>query len=280
MTRGYLTFVQDNNKTDYLNLAYLQALSLKVTNDINQYAVVVDESTKARITDQHKRVFDYIIPIPGNDEAKDYQWKMHNEWKALAASPFDETVKVEADMLFTASVDHWWDILNVKDVCFTNCIVDYSQQISRTREYRRVFDINQLPDIYAGFYYFKKSKTAEEMFLYAEMIFKNWAYVKNYMLKNCEQEPASTDLVFAIAAKILGVENCTLPGQVPSFVHMKNAVQGWTENTPWTEVVYTEFDNSKLTVGFQRQRLPFHYQLKSFAKPDTIKHYEQLYFKT
>ena len=280
MTRGYLTFAQNNSKTDYLNLAYLQALSLKVTNKINQYAVVVDESTKALITDRHKRVFDYIIPLPDKDEAKDHHWKMHNEWKALAASPFDETIKVESDMLFTASVDHWWDILNVKDVCFTNCIVDYNQQVSRTREYRRVFDINRLPDIYAGFYYFKKSKTAEELFLYAETIFKNWTYIKNYMLKNGEQEPASTDLVFAIAAKVLGVENCTLPGSVPAFVHMKNAVQGWNENTPWTEMLYTEFDGSKLTVGFQRQRLPFHYQLKSFAKQDTINHYEQLYFKT
>lgn len=278
MTRGYLTFVQNNGKTDYLNLAYLQALSLKVTNKINRYAVVVDKMTELMVTDKHRKVFDYIIPIPGEDEAVNYQWKMHNEWKALKATPFDETIKVEADMLFTASVDHWWDILSVKDVCFTNRIVDYTEQVARTREYRRLFDINQLPDIYAGFYYFKKSKTAEELFSHAEVIFKNWTYIKNYMLKNGEQEPASTDVVFAIAAKILGVENCTLPGTVPTFVHMKNAVQGWTESTPWTEMIYSEFDGTNLTVGFQRQRLPFHYHLKNFAKEETIKHYESLYF--
>lgn len=280
MTRGYLTFVQNNSKTDYLNLAYLQALSLKVTNKINQYAVVVDKSTEALITDKHRKVFDYVIPLPGEDEARDYQWKMHNEWKALITSPFDETIKVEADMIFTSNIDHWWDTMKVKDICFTGHIIDYTERVSRTREYRRVFDINQLPDIYAGFYYFKKSETARELFSYAETIFKNWTYVKNYMLKSGEQEPASTDLVFSIAAKMLGTENCTLPGTVPTFVHMKNAVQGWSESTPWSEMVYTEFDGSNLTVGFHRQRVPFHYHLKSFARPEVIKNYESLYYHT
>lgn len=278
MSRGFLTFVQNNNKTDYLNIAYLQALSLKVTSRINRYAVVVDAHTQSLITDRHRRVFDYIIPVPGNDDAAGQQWKMNNEWKALIASPFDQTIKVEADLLFTSSVDHWWDILGAQDVCFTNHVVDYTEKRSKARNYRKVFDDNQLPDIYAGLYYFEKSDTAIELFEYAENIFKHWIYVKNYLLKNAADEPASTDLVFAMAAKLLGVERCTLPGPVPTFVHMKNAIQGWSTDVPWTELVHCEFDNSNVTVGFQRQRLPFHYHLKSFAKPDTIRHYEQLYF--
>lgn len=279
MSRGYLTFVQNNDKTDYLKLAYLQALSLKITNRINAYAVVVDRHTENLIEHKHRRVFDHIIPIPGDDEAKNQQWKMHNEWKALIASPFDETIKIESDMLFTANIDHWWDILKLKDVCFTNLVTDYTGKVSTTRNYRQVFDINQLPDIYAGFYYFKKSSMAEELFSYAEAIFKNWIYVKNYLLKNAEREPASTDLVFALAAKMLDTKNCTLPGEVPCFVHMKNAVQGWDETIPWNEMVYTEFDEARVTVGFHRQRLPFHYHLKHFVKPETIQYYEQLYFE-
>jgi hypothetical protein len=279
MTRGFLTFVQNNGKTDYLNLAYLQALSLKLTNSNNKYAVVVDDATKALITDRHKKVFDYIIPIPGDDEARTHQWKMHNEWKALIASPFDETIKLEADILFTRSIDHWWNILSIKDICFTNYVVDYKEQVSKTRFYRKVFDTNKLPDIYAGLYYFKKTPVSKELFGYAEDIFKNWAYVKNYLLKDAEHEPASTDLVFALAARMLGTDNCTLPGPVPTFVHMKSAVQGWPEHRPWTEMVYHEIDQTNLTVGFQRQRLPFHYHLKGFAKPGIIIHYERLYFK-
>lgn len=278
MSRGFLTFVQNNSKTDYLNIAYLQALSLKVTSRNNQYAIVVDAHTQRLITDRHRRVFDHIIPVPGNDDAADQQWKMNNEWKALMASPFDQTIKVEADLLFTSSVDHWWDILGAQDVCFTNHVVDYTEKRSEARDYRKVFDNNQLPDIYAGLYYFKKSDTANELFEYVENIFKHWIYVKNYLLKNAVDEPASTDLVFAMAAKMLGVDRCTRPGPIPTFVHMKNAIQGWSTDVPWTELVHCEFDNSNLTVGFQRQRLPFHYQLKSFANPDTIRHYEQLYF--
>lgn len=279
MKRGYLTFVQNNGVTDYLRCAYLQALSLKLTNTVNQYAVVVDPQTAALITDRHRKVFDYIIPIPGEDQARDHKWKMHNEWKALIASPFDETIKVESDILFTANIDHWWKTLSLRDVCFTSHVINYTEEIARARDYRRVFDINQLPDIYAGFYYFKRSSLAEQLFSIAESIFNNWTYVKNYMLQNGEQEPASTDLVFAIAAKIIGIENCTMPGTVPTFVHMKNAIQGWPEHPVWTEMVYTEFDQQYFTVGFHRQRYPFHYNLKNFARDEIIQHYENQYYK-
>lgn len=278
MTRGFLTFAQNNDRTDYLNLAYLQAMSIKVTNTINSYTVVVDKNTMDQITDKHRLVFDHIIPIPGDDEAKDHQWKMHNEYKAYITSPYDETIKVESDMLFTASIDRWWNLLQLKNICFTNQVVDYREQTSTTRNYRKVFDINQLPDIYAGFYYFKKTPEAQTLFNYTEEIFKNWAFVKNYILKDAANEPASTDLVFSIAARMFGITECTMPGAIPTFVHMKNAVQGWSEFRPWTEMVYHEFDRQYLTVGFYRQRLPFHYHLKTFARAEIIEHYEQLYF--
>jgi hypothetical protein len=276
--RGFLTFVQNNEKTDYLKLAYLQALSLKATNKVSKYAIAVDSFTESLITDRQRRVFDYVIPIPNGDDAKNHKWKMHNEWKALTVTPYDETIKIESDILFTSSIDHWWEILSIKDICFTDHVVDYTGKRSTTRNYRKIFDDNRLPDIYAGFYYFKKNSESEELFNYAEAISKNWPYVKNYLLNGTENEPLSTDLVFSLAVKLFGVEKATLPGTVPSFVHMKNSVQGFSENIPWNEMLYSEFDESNVTIGFYRQHLPFHYQLKSFAKPEIITHYEKLCF--
>ena len=110
MTRGYLTFVQNSGSVDYLTMAYVQALSIKTTQTINNYSIVVDSATQQLITDQQRQVFDHIIPMPGTDESINDKWKLKNEWKALLASPYNETIKVEADMLFTSSVDHWWDI--------------------------------------------------------------------------------------------------------------------------------------------------------------------------
>ena len=279
MTRGYLTFAQNSGVVNYLELAYVQALSIKVSNNINNYAVVVDEATLSLVTDKHRQVFDYIIPVPLGDDAKHNRWKMQNEWKALLASPYDETIKLECDMIIPANIDHWWDIMSKNDICFSTNVAAYNEKLATTRVYRKVFDDNALLDVYAGFYYFKKSKAATEFFDYAEAIFKNWEYIKTSVLKQAEHEPASTDLVFALAARFVGKEQCYAPGNIPMFTHMKGAIQGWPAEAMWTEYVYHQFDQGKLTVGFHRQRLPFHYHYKNFPTQDIINHYEQLYFK-
>ena len=277
MTRGYLTFVQNSGSVDYLTMAYAQALSIKATQKINSYSIVVDRTTEQLVTDQHRQVFDYIIPVPGEDDSANDKWKLKNEWKALQASPYIETIKVEADMLFTSSVDHWWDILALQDVCFTTNVVDYTGEISSSRVYRQVFDANHLLNVYSGFYYFKKSPLAEELFNYARLIYTNWPLFRDQLLKSVTEKEPNTDLVFAIAAKLCGDTKLHNPKtQIPRFVHMKGAINGWGINQDWQTMVYHQFDKTTLTVGFTRQTLPFHYHQKIFISNDIINHYEQL----
>jgi hypothetical protein len=277
MTRGYLTFAQNNGQTDYLNLAYLQAMSIKATQQINNYTVVVDEYTGSLVTEKHLKVFDHVVAIPGGDDAAMDSWKLKNEWKALAATPYDETVKVEADMLFTSSVDHWWDIMAQQDVCFTTDVVDYRGAVASNRAYRRIFDQNGLLNVYTGFYYFKRSQRAARLFDYARLVYANWSLFSKEILKGHKEQGPDTDLVFAIAAKLCGdrgLYNAAAP--VPRFAHMKGAINGWEPNRDWRTVVHHQFDQSTLTVGFTRQQVPFHYHYKNFATPNLIDHYEQL----
>lgn len=215
--------------------------------------------------------------MPYGDDAKNERWKMSNEWKAYVASPFDETIKLESDILFPSSIDHWWNILSLKDVCFTVKVADYRGNISTSRAYREVFDINQLPDIYAGLYFFKKTNVSNELFLMVRDIFDNWSAVKTEILKEASNQPKSTDLAFALAVRMLGEENFYLPGELPIFAHMKGAIQGWHAESIWTEIVHHEFDRANLTVGMQRQMIPFHYHYKDFPKQSVITHYERLY---
>jgi len=278
MSRGFLSFAQNTEGVDYLKLAYLQALSIKTSNTINQYAVVVDAETAALVTDQQRQVFDYVIEIPLGDDAKNSRWKMQNEWKAQMVTPFDETIKLESDMLIPQDIEHWWNILSAKDICFTTQIYDFRGNPSTTRAYREAFDANNLPDIYAGFYYFKNNDAVKPFFDLSRDIFKNWNYVRTHVLKDCVSAPASTDLVFALAAQLYGIENCSLPNNVPAFVHMKGAVQGWDIGAIWMEYLYYQFDRTRFTTGFHRQSLPFHYYHKSFATEDVIKNYERIYF--
>lgn len=275
MSKGYLTFVQNNKSTDYLRLAYAQALSIKATQKINQYAVVVDDNTFELITDKHRKVFDHIVRMPNGDDAANDRWKLKNEWKALLASPFDETVKLESDMLFTYSVDHWWDIMSVKDLCFTTQVLDYQGCVARSRAYRKLFDDNKLLNVYNGFYYFKKTDLTQRFFDIAKSLFANWDQVKNTLLVGAEDEPGSTDIVFALACRLVGDENCYLPGPVPTFTHMKGAINGWEPMADWRAMVYNQFDKTSLTVGFQRQRVPFHYYQKDFITDNLLDHYEK-----
>ena len=64
--QGFLTIAANTSETDYLELAYLQALNVKATQRIKSFAIIVDTNTKQQIQDYHKKVFDYIIEIPAS----------------------------------------------------------------------------------------------------------------------------------------------------------------------------------------------------------------------
>ncbi len=68
--QGFLTLAYSSNKVDYLELAYLQAMSIKTTMPNAKTAVVVDFKTKKNVTSKIEKVFDYII------EGKDSEWPM------------------------------------------------------------------------------------------------------------------------------------------------------------------------------------------------------------
>jgi hypothetical protein len=258
--QGYFTFAQNTDTVNYLELAYAQAVSIKNTQTINQYAVAVDSETKKLITDEHKLVFDYVIDI--RDPASH---AMSNEWQAWHLTPFKETVKLESDILFTVNVDHWWTGMRLQEVCFTTKIRNYEGNISRERAYRKLFDQNDLPDIYTGMYYFRFGRTSMELFQLAQSIYLNWSLFRDDLLKNCREDLPSTDVVFAIAARLLGEEQCTNPAlDYPSFVHMKGAVNGLALAANWQDVYHAELHNNNLMINFTRQTWPVHYYQKDF----------------
>jgi hypothetical protein len=273
--QGFLTFAQ-NSDIDYLRLAYVQAMSIKLTMPGSKYAVVVDEATLAQVTDTHRKVFDYVIPVPF-DYARDETWKLANEWQAFDLTPFKETIKVEADILFTRSIDHWWTAFRLRDVVLSLGCRDYQGRIGKSRRYRRIFDDNELPDTYNGLMYFRYSQTAHDFFSKARQVWQNWDLITPY-IKNYRDEVPSTDLVYAIAAKIQGVESCTLPKcDFINFTHMKNNINQWPESTPWTEMVVSEFDLPMLRINNVNQYHPVHYQVKEWISDDIVKRFEYEY---
>ena len=271
--QGFLTFAQNTAEVDYLRLAYLQALNIKATQPNAQVAVVVDLPTKELINDTHLSVFDYVIDLARDDSGSTSNWKLDNEWQAFWLTPFKETIKLESDLLFTRSIDHWWTTFRLRDVVLSHGCRNYQQQLSTNRKYRRVFDDNQLPDVYNGLMYFRFTKTARDFFTYARQIYENWPAVRD-TLKNCRDEQATTDVVFALAALLVGSELCTVPtADFVNFTHMKPAHNGFDETISFQEAFVAEFDSGMIRVNGINQLQPFHYYDKTFAQDEMIEYY-------
>jgi hypothetical protein len=276
--QGYMTIAQNTVDVDYLQLAYVQAMSIKLTMPDSLYAVAVDKNTLEQVTEQHRRVFDYIITIE-NDLAEDETWKLSNEWQAFYLTPFKETIKLESDIVFTRSIAHWWNTFRLKNVVLSTGCRDYRQELSSSREYRKLFDDNELPDTYSGLMYFRYTREATQFFMLAEQLFKNWPHLRDNVLLNCRDDNPTTDVVYALAAKIIGVEDCTLPNvDFINFVHMKPAINNWT-STPWPELVMSETDLPMIRIANTNQYHPIHYHEKSWVTPELVEEYEHELFK-
>lgn len=272
--QGFVTIAQNTDEVDYLRLAYVQAMSVKLTMPGSLYAVIVDKKTSESVTDQQRKIFDYVITIE-DDQAENDSWKMRNEWQVFYLTPFKETIKLESDLIITRSISHWWTAFRLRDIVLSTGCRDYLQNISTVREYRKLFDDNNLPDVYNGLMYFRYTPDAAEFFWWARELFENWAYVRDNLLKNCRDDDPTTDVIYAIAASILGEDRCTLPDMdYINFVHMKPAINKFSATTPWHELVVTETELPMVRINNINQYHPLHYQEKSWMTEELVKEYE------
>lgn len=246
MTKGFVIMAQNTEKTDYVKCAKALELSIK--------RVMPDANVTIITTDM----------LPYGDQAPDSDWKLINDWQVYEASPYDETIKLEADMFLPRSIEHWFDILSINDVTLCTKIRNYKGELSDTRVYRKFIDDNNLPDVYNAITYFKKSDTAEQFYKIVRDVFENWEKYKA-ILKCNPTEEATTDWVYAIASHIIGVEKTTLPNfDELSMTHMKQFVSG-TSTENWTDTLVYELLPDVLRVHTYSQEYPFHYHSKSFS---------------
>ena len=127
--------------------------------------------------------------------------------------------------------------------------------------------------------YFRYSQTAHDFFSKARQVWQNWELVTT-QLKNYRDEQPSTDLVYAIAANIVGVESCVLPEcDFINFVHMKNSINRWSESTPWPDLVLSEFDVPMIRINNVNQYHPLHYQDKTWVTDAVVERFEHEYYR-
>jgi hypothetical protein len=207
-------------------------------------------------TDVNDSMFDHVRVITRANLDNAYA----DDWQVFYQSPFRETIKLEADMWITSSIDHWWNMFRKRDLVISTGCRNWQDQSSTARHYRKIFDANHLPDVYNAVTYWRLSITAKEFFDLTRNIFEHWTEYRK--LLKFPDETASTDLVYAMAAQIIGPELVTLPfATYPKIVHMKRHHAG-TQTENWTKELIWEWDNSSLRVQTLTQSGAFHYHVK------------------
>jgi len=277
---GFLTIAQNTDEINYSKLAYVQALNFKVSNPTLPYAIIVDAKTKPCLDTYDLNPFDYVIELNIDLNHPNSNWKLANELQVFELSPFKETIKVESDLLISKDIQHWFPLLRQRDLVIATGCKTFQSKTATARDYRKFFDENSLPDLYSGLMYFRYSKFAATFFRTAKDIWQNWKHIKNYAVKNSREETPSTDVLYAVTASVLGVENCCIPTyDAFSFVHLKPAINQWL-NYDWHDAIMHEFDDNILRVNNLNQYDPVHYHCKNFINDEIITYFEQIYEKS
>ena len=94
--RGYLIPAIDTEITDYIACAAQLARSIREWHPTANISVI----TVRRCSDP---VFDHVIHLPYGDLGG-----FANDWQCFHASPYRQTIKLEADMVCASAIDHWW----------------------------------------------------------------------------------------------------------------------------------------------------------------------------
>ena len=247
MSRGFIWFAQNNAQTDYVSMSIRLAESIKKTNRQNKICVVTDEHSKF----ENKNVD--VVKVLKDDESADHEIKWGNEYKAFAVTPFTHTIKLEADMLWTTNTDWWWNHLGQHDLVFSVNCFNYKSDVVNNTLYRRLFVRNNLPNIYNGLMYFRKSKKAQQFYSISEAIVKNWHDVSTKMLIGCHDKYPSTDVVFALAHRIMDWFK---------FIHHKPDVNGLNRIANQNDYLMPNSAGGKVYLGETRISRVWHYHDK------------------
>jgi hypothetical protein len=278
MSFGYLLIVSEHDTVDYLNLAYALAISIKNTQKpgYDQVALVINNKEKINQL-KSSWVFDHVI-----------EWDQETFWDGRSwmdqLSPFDATVCLDVDMLFMRDYSHWIDyFLENCDLYVANKSYTYRGELVYDPYYRKAFIKNNLPNLYSFYTFFKKdSIISTDFFELGRQIIKNPVEFTNTFLSEYKPKILGTDEAFALAAKILDIQDqIAYPLEFPRVVHMKSMIQNW----PWPADLWSDHigfylnKKAELKLGNYQQLDIVHYVEKDKINREMISILEDIAWK-
>ena len=205
-SRGVFCWAVGDDCDFYLDLAYLQCLSLKHFSPNIKMSVGVWKNTK--INEKYKKAFDQIIEVEKpTHKFRKYKKTINFYLESISnqIAPYDLTIKTDADLIWTSKIpDNYWHKINVFDLWFASEVVDFQNKI-RDNSFRRTNWIkNSLPNIYSALMGFKKqSHRTQNFFSTCIWLFQNYEFYRSFVTETHYRHEPDTDWIFSIALQIL-----------------------------------------------------------------------------
>ena len=271
-SKGFLIYAEGE---EYVKQAYLCAMSVCASH--NDYPVSL--VTCDTVPEEYSWIFDKIIDIPWY-EATDSRFKTEHRWKLYHATPYDQTIVLDSDVLVLDDLLYFWEFLDNYNLYFPSNVFSYRNTLvdEATNPYRAAFRENSLPNFYNAVHYFRKGSLAHEFYAWVELVTKNWElFYGNFCKEHFPREP-SMDITTAIVSRILDIDD-DISNKIysaPYITHMKPALQNWEYATEtWQAkvgVYLTDF--LQLKIGNHLQSGVFHYVENTFVSDEIIRKYE------
>lgn len=266
---GYLIIVNDDSDVDYTKLAYALAVSIKNTQKegYDQVALVTNQPDKIKNL-KSPWVFDHVIEQTLEDGWDGRSWMDRY-------TPFENTVCLDADMIFTRDYSHWVEyFIENCDLYIPANAYTYRGKKVTGDYYRKAFIANDLPNLYSFYTFFKKdSEVAKQFFSLNRYIIKNKTEFSNVYFSKFKPKIVGTDEAFSLAAKILGIDDeISYDLEFPKVVHMKPMIQDWPwPADSWTDHVGFYFnEKNQIKIGNSQQYDILHYTDKTIMTDEIV----------
>jgi len=244
MSRGYLIYAIDEQ---YISMANILKKS-------------IEYHTKDDVT---------IISdnFPYEDITKKSEWHKNtftsnllNMWQIYWMSPYDETIVLDADMLFLNDYSYWWNYLSKFDMLFPNTIINYKQETIKHEQYDRILAEHKIRPAYEKMFYFKKGQFAQEFFTILEQVLKNYRSISVEIFPNSRPTLLRTSHVFPACIKMLGIEDVIYDkNNVFKYIDMNLSCLN-TNVIKWDEDLEHWGDYKEFYIENFKQYYPLHYR--------------------
>lgn len=269
-SKGFLIYAEGE---EYVKQAYLCAMSIIATKNSYPVSIVTCDT----VPENYKWAFDQIIDIPWYEKT-DSRFKTEHRWKLYHATPYEETIVLDTDVLVLQNLDYLWSFFKNYELYYPSRVFTYRKDLVTSDYYRKAFTANNLPNVYNTLHYFKKCETSKEYYAWVELINNNWELFYGNFCKEHFPKQASMDVTCAIAAKIMDIDTeiTNAKQDLPMLVHMKPAVQDWKQSANnWQSRVGVYLtDDLKLKIGNHLQDTVFHYTEDDFVTEEILGKYE------